>query len=83
VEFQQYLKPWLLQQVSRDWPDPRKAKNKEKMLLDYTFSYGAAELGKILFQFLDGQEGEIKRIDKLIKQRNADQDDSPGALGRE
>lgn len=53
-------------QGSITFPDPKTYLTREEILLPYTEAYGASEIARKLFQFVNSQEGIVKSLtDKL------------------
>jgi C1A family cysteine protease len=57
-------------QESIVWPDPKTYHSREEAIIPYTEAYGAAELAKKIFEFVNSREDVIKSITTKLDDEN-------------
>lgn len=65
-EYQEFLKPFLMEAVSNTWIDPSTFPNQEKFMESYQYNRAKAMVYQEIINLLESQEARIQQLQKHI-----------------
>ena len=66
--WEEILKPFLEQQISHSWVDPRKVKSDEDLLYEYKLAFARAKGAQEILDFIDKSIEEAEALTKKEKE---------------